>query len=64
MFEFISYTEQKAFLSVFETSKLLGISYKTVLGLIYSGQLPAVQIKRRYIIKASDLIAYIQSHSK
>lgn len=63
MFESISYTEQKAFLSVYETSRLLGISYKTVLGLIYSCQLPAVKINRRYIIKASDLINYIQKHS-
>ena len=64
MFETISYSEQKAFLSVSETARLLGVSYKTILMLIYTGQIPAVKVSRRYIIKASDLIKYIQSNTK
>ena len=64
MFETISYSEQKAFLSVSETARLLGVSYKTILMLMYTGQVPAVKVSRRYIIKASDLIKYIQSNTK
>ncbi|MBP3761305.1 MAG: helix-turn-helix domain-containing protein [Ruminococcus sp.] len=64
MFETISYSEQKAFLSVSETARLLGVSYKTILMLIYTGQIPAVKVSRRYIIKAADLIKYIQSNTK
>ena len=64
MFETISYSEQKAFLSVSETARLLGVSYKTILMLMYTGQIPAVKVSRRYIIKASDLIKYIQSNTK
>ena len=64
MFETISYSEQKAFLSVSETARLLGVSYKTILMLIYTGQIPAVKVSRRYIIKASDLIKYIQSNTE
>ena len=64
MFETISYSEQKAFLSVSETARLLGVSYNTILTLIYTGQIPAVKVRRRYIIKASDLIKYIQSNTK
>ena len=64
MFETISYSEQKAFLSVSETARLLSVSYKTILMLIYTGQIPAVKVSRRYIIKASDLVKYIQSNTK
>ena len=64
MFDFVSYNEQKAFLSVSETARLLCISYSTVLRLIHSNQLPAVVIGNRYKIKASDLVEYIQNHSK
>ena len=64
MFETISYSEQKAFLSVSETARLLGVSYHTILTLIYTGQIPAVKVSRRYIIKAADLIKYIQSNTK
>ena len=64
MFETISYSEQKAFLSVSETARLLCVSYKTILMLIYTGQIPAVKVSRRYIIKAADLIKYIQSNTK
>lgn len=64
MFDFVSYNEQKAFLSVSETARLLCISYSTVLRLIHSNQLPAVVIGNRYKIKASDLVGYIQNHSK
>ena len=64
MFETISYSEQKAFLSVSETARLLGVSYKTILMLMYTGQIPAVKVSRRYIIKAADLIKYIQSNTK
>ena len=64
MFETISYSEQKAFLSVSETARLLGVSYKTILMLMYTGKIPAVKVSRRYIIKASDLIKYIQSNTK
>ena len=64
MFETISYSEQKAFLSVSETARLLGVSYHTILTLIHTGQIPAVKVSRRYIIKASDLIKYIQSNTK
>jgi excisionase family DNA binding protein len=64
MFETISYSEQKAFLSVSETARLLGVSYKTILMLMYTGQIPAVKVRRRYIIKAADLIKYIQSNTK
>ena len=64
MFETISYSEQKAFLSVSETARLLGVSYHTILMLIYTGQIPAVKVSRRYIIKAADLIKYIQSNTK
>ncbi len=64
MFDFVSYNEQKAFLSVSETARLLCISYSTVLRLIHSNQLPAVVIGNRYKIKASDLVEYIQEHSK
>ena len=64
MFETISYSEQKAFLSVSETARLLGVSYHTILTLIYTGQIPAVKVRRRYVIKASDLIKYIQSNTK
>ena len=64
MFETINYSEQKAFLSVSETARLLGVSYNTILMLIYTGQIPAVKIGRRYIIKAADLIKYIQSNTK
>ena len=64
MFETISYSEQKAFLSVSETARLLGVSYKTILMLIYTDKMPAVKVSRRYIIKASDLIKYIQSNTK
>lgn len=31
-----------------------GVSYKTVLGLIYNVQIPAVKINRRYIIKRAS----------
>ena len=64
MFETISYSEQKAFLSVSETARLLGVSYKTILMLMYTGQIPAIKVSRRYIIKAADLIKYIQSNTK
>ena len=64
MFDFVSYNEQKAFLSVSETARLLCISYSTVLRLIHSNQLPSVMIGSRYKIKASDLVDYIQKHSK
>ena len=64
MFETISYSEQKAFLSVSETARLLGVSYKTILMLMYTGQIPAIKVSRRYIIKAVDLIKYIQSNTK
>ena len=64
MFDMINYSEQKAFLSVSETARLLGVSYHTILTLIYTGQIPAVKVRRRYIIKASDLINYIQSNTK
>ena len=64
MFDMINYSEQKAFLSVSEIARLLGVSYHTILALIYTGQIPAVKVRRRYIIKASDLIKYIQSNTK
>ena len=64
MFDMINYSEQKAFLSVSEIARLLGVSYHTILTLIYTGQIPAVKVRRRYIIKASDLIKYIQSNTK
>jgi len=64
MFDFVSYNEQKAFLSVSETARLLCISYSTVLRLIHSNELPAVMIGNRYKMKASDLVDYIQKHSK
>ncbi|MEE5993761.1 MAG: helix-turn-helix domain-containing protein [Oscillospiraceae bacterium] len=60
MFEYINYQEQKAFLTVSETARLLCINYGTVLRLIHSGRLPAIMIGNRYKIKASDLIDYIQ----
>ena len=49
MFETISYSKQKAFLSVSETARLLGVSYYTILKLVCTGQIPAVKIGRRYI---------------
>lgn len=64
MFDFVSYNEQKAFLSVPETARLLCVSYSTVLRLIHSNELPAMMIGNRYKIKASDLVEYIQKHSK
>ena len=64
MFDYVSYKEQKAFRSVWETARLLSISYSTVLLLIHSNQLPAVQIGKQYKIKAADLVNYIQEHSK
>lgn len=64
MFDFVSYNEQKAFLSVSETARLLCVSYSTILRQIHANELPAVMIGNRYKIKASDLVEYIQKHSK
>ena len=64
MFDTINYSEQKAFLSVSETARLLGVSYYTILKLVCTGQIPTVKVSRRYIIKAADLIKYIQSNTK
>lgn len=64
MFEYLTYSEQKALFSVSEAARVLNVSYSTVLRLIHSGKLPAVVIGKRNMIKAADLNNYIQTHSK
>ena len=63
MFEYVTYSEQKAFFSISEAARLLNVSYSTVSRQIHSGKLPAVVIGKRNMIKAVDLITYIQDHS-
>ena len=64
MFEYLTYSEQKALFSVSEAARVLNVSYSTVLRLIHSGKMPAVVIGKRNMIKAADLNNYIQTHSK
>lgn len=59
MFTFVHYEELKAFLTVQETAKLLGISVPTVYRLINSGELSTRKIRTRYMIMASELEKYI-----
>ena len=46
-------------LTMQECSKRLGVSIKTVRRLIADGELPAVKIRSRLVVKESDLVAYI-----
>ena len=55
----VQYQETKAFLTVQEASRILSISDYSVYKLIHSGKLPAVQLGRRFKIKAEDLIRYV-----
>jgi DNA binding domain, excisionase family len=64
MFEYLTYSEQKALFSVSEAARVLNVSYSTVLRLIHSGKLPTVIIGKRNLIKAADLNNYIQAHSR
>jgi excisionase family DNA binding protein len=48
-------------LSIAEVAKRLSVSVKTVRRLIADGELPAVKIRGRVVIKESDLTAYISS---
>lgn len=59
MFTFVHYEELKAFLTVQETSKILGVSVPTVYRLINSGELYAKKIRTCYMIVASELEEYI-----
>ena len=42
MFEYLTYSEQKALFSVSEAARVLNVSYSTVLRLIHSGKMPAM----------------------
>ncbi len=55
----VQYQETKAFLTVQEAARILSISDYSVYKLIHSGKLPAVQLGRRFKIKAEDLIRYV-----
>lgn len=55
----VQYQETKAFLTVQEASRILSISDYSVYKLIHSGKLPAMQLGRRFKIKADDLIRYV-----
>lgn len=64
MFEYLTYSEQKALFSVSEAARVLNVSYSTVLRLIHSGKMSTVVIGKRNMIKAVDLNNSIQAHSK
>ena len=50
-----------ACLSVQEVASRLSVSVKTVRRLIESGELQAVKIRGRIVVRESDLVAYISS---
>lgn len=56
---YFHYEEMKSLLTVQETAKVLGVSERTVYKLIHSSELPAVKIRFRFKIKATDLEKYI-----
>jgi|WetSurMetagenome_2_1015567.scaffolds.fasta_scaffold709468_1 excisionase family DNA binding protein len=48
-------------LSLQAIAQRLGVSIKTVRRLIKDGELPAVKIRSRVVVRESDLAAYISS---
>lgn len=47
-------------LSVKEIAKILGVSDRTVREYIYNESLPAIQVKKRYRIKRTDLDNWLE----
>ena len=41
-------------------ARLLGVSHGTVINMYRSGELPSVQIRRRVLIRLSDVEAYLE----
>lgn len=56
---YFHYEEMKSLLTVQETAKVLGVSEQTVYRLIRSKEIPAVKVRFRFKIKATDLEKYI-----
>jgi excisionase family DNA binding protein len=46
-------------LSIAEVQEILGVSRPTVLRLIAADELPTIQIRRRRLVEATDLAAFI-----
>ena len=51
--------EKESCLSVEQCAERLAVSLKTVRRIIASGELPAVKIRSRLVVKESDLLAFI-----
>jgi len=47
-----------------EAARLLGVSYGTIINMYKSGELPSVQIRRRVLIRLSDLEAYLDRNMR
>ena len=47
--------------SVTEAARALGISHRSVRGLVYSGQLKSVKVGARRLIAVNDLEGFVQS---
>ena len=62
--EAIKLEENKYFLSVYETAKLLGVSTHTIYRLISSGELSAIKVsEHRTSISAEEIRKYIERKS-
>jgi excisionase family DNA binding protein len=55
----IGYAARPLVVDAKEAARLLGVSHGTIINMYKSGELPSVQIRRRVLIRVSDLEAYL-----
>lgn len=60
----MSYAGRPLVVDTKEAARLLGVSNGTIINMYKSGELPSVQVRRRVLIRVSDLEAYLDRNMR